>query len=89
MDFVHELSRSQCINDVVWVIVDRLTKISQFISNKKDDLVENLAKLYVDNIVRVGYIRQNVLDLKKLINSKMYTSIYLMYVSVYICRLPI
>ncbi|KAK8967015.1 hypothetical protein KSP40_PGU000306 [Platanthera guangdongensis] len=49
MDFVHGLPRSLSGDDVVWVIVDLLTKLSHFIRNKKGDSVEKFAKLYVDN----------------------------------------
>ncbi|KAK8957798.1 hypothetical protein KSP39_PZI001174 [Platanthera zijinensis] len=53
MDFVHGLPRSQRGNDSIWVIVDRLTKVAHFLSYKQDDSVEMLAKLYVEQIVRL------------------------------------
>ncbi|KAK8930526.1 hypothetical protein KSP39_PZI016396 [Platanthera zijinensis] len=53
MDFVHGLPRSQRGNDSVWVIADRLTKVAHFLPNKRDDSVEVLAKLYVEQIVRL------------------------------------
>ncbi|KAK8934166.1 hypothetical protein KSP39_PZI014581 [Platanthera zijinensis] len=62
MDFVHGLPRSQKGNDAIWVIVDRLTKVSHFIPMRKDDPVEKLAKLYVDNIVRMHGVPRSIVS---------------------------
>ncbi|KAK8936472.1 hypothetical protein KSP39_PZI012649 [Platanthera zijinensis] len=62
MDFVHGLPRSQKGNDAIWVIVDRLTKVSHFIPHRKDDPVEKLAKLYVDNIVRLHGVPRSIVS---------------------------
>ncbi|KAK8934991.1 hypothetical protein KSP39_PZI014260 [Platanthera zijinensis] len=62
MDFVHGLPRSQKGNDAIWVIVDRLTKVSHFIPHRKDDSVEKLAKLYVDNIVRLQCVPRSIVS---------------------------
>ena len=53
MDFVVGLPRSRDGYDSIWVIVDRLTKSSQFIPVKATYLVAKLAKLYVKHIVRL------------------------------------
>ncbi|KAK8946881.1 hypothetical protein KSP39_PZI007254 [Platanthera zijinensis] len=62
MDFVHGLPRSQRGNNAVWVIVDRLTKVSNFIPNRKDDSVEKLAKMYVDTIVRLHGVPRSIVS---------------------------
>ena len=40
-------------HDYVWVIVDRLTKSAHFIQVRIDYSMDRLAKLYVDEIVRL------------------------------------
>ncbi|KAK8928937.1 hypothetical protein KSP39_PZI017240 [Platanthera zijinensis] len=62
MDFVHGLPRSQQGNDVIWVIVDRLTKVAHFIPNRKEDGVEKLVELYVRNIVRLHGIPKSIVS---------------------------
>ncbi|KAK8936941.1 hypothetical protein KSP39_PZI012585 [Platanthera zijinensis] len=62
MDFMHGLPRSQKGNDAIWVIVDRLTKVSHFIPHRKDDSVDKLAKLYVDNIVRLHGVPRSIVS---------------------------
>ncbi|KAK8968803.1 hypothetical protein KSP40_PGU015763 [Platanthera guangdongensis] len=62
MDFIHGLPRSHKGNGAIWVIVDCLTKMSHFIPNRKDDSVEKLAKLYVDNIVRLYGVLQSIVS---------------------------
>ena len=53
MDFVTCLSRTQRQHDAIWVIVDRLTKSTLFLSVNVEDSLEKLAQLYVDEIVRL------------------------------------
>ena len=53
MDFVTSLPQTQRQRDVIWVIVDRLTKSAHFLSVNVEDYVEKLARLYVDEIVRL------------------------------------
>jgi transposase InsO family protein len=40
-------------NDVVWVIIDRLTKSALFLPMKMTDSMEKLEKLYVNKVVRL------------------------------------
>ena len=47
MDFVTALPKTQSGNEVVWVIVDRLTKSAHFISLRVGYTLEKLAQLYV------------------------------------------
>ena len=51
MDFVMGLPKTRKGNDVIWVIVDRLTKSAHFLSMKESYGAEQLAQLYVDEIV--------------------------------------
>ena len=53
MDFVTGLPRTQRQNDAIWEIVDRLTKSAHFLLVNVEDSLEKLAKLYVDEIVRL------------------------------------
>ena len=53
MDFVSGFPLTQQKHDSVWVIVDRLTKFADFIPIRIDYSTDRLAKLYVDEIVRL------------------------------------
>ena len=53
MDFVSALPRTRERYDSIWVIVDRLTKVAHFIPIKTGYTLEQLAKLYVKEIVRL------------------------------------
>lgn len=39
--------------DVIWVVVDRLTKIAHFIPIKVESSIEKLTELYIQEIVRL------------------------------------
>ncbi|KAI5312504.1 hypothetical protein L3X38_041677 [Prunus dulcis] len=53
MDFVFKLSRTSKGHDGIWVIVDRLTKSSHFLPIKETYSLSRLAKLFVEEIVRL------------------------------------
>ena len=53
MDFVSGFPLTQQKHDLVWVIVDRLTKSAHFIPVQIDYSMDRLAALYVDEIVRL------------------------------------
>ena len=53
MDFVYGLSITQNKHDLVWVIVNRLTKSAHFVPVKIDYSMDRLAELYVDEIVQL------------------------------------
>lgn len=53
MDFVTSLPRSRKGNDAIWVIVDRLTKTAHFLPIRMTMSMEVMAKLYVEEIVRL------------------------------------
>ncbi|GJU13501.1 putative reverse transcriptase domain-containing protein, partial [Tanacetum coccineum] len=51
MDLITKLPRSRNGHDVIWVIVDRLTKSAHFLAIREDFSTEKLARLYIDVIV--------------------------------------
>ena len=53
MDFVTGLPRTQRGHDVIWVIMDRLTKSAHFIDTNNTYSLERYAQLYVDEIVEL------------------------------------
>ena len=52
MDFMEGLPTTPRKHNVIWVIVDRLTKLAHFVPVRKDNSVEELSRIYVDQIVR-------------------------------------
>uniref|UniRef100_A0A2N9FT08 Reverse transcriptase n=1 Tax=Fagus sylvatica TaxID=28930 RepID=A0A2N9FT08_FAGSY len=59
MDFVTGFPRTPNGNDSIWVIVDRLTKSAHFLAIKIGLSLERLAKLYVNEIVRLHGVPSN------------------------------
>ena len=53
MDFVTHLPRTSRKHDVVWVIVDRLTKSAHFLVVRMTFTLEEFCKLYIQEIVRL------------------------------------
>ena len=53
MDFVTGFPRTKRGHDVIWVIVDRLTKLAHFIATNNTYSLERYAQLYVVEIVRL------------------------------------
>ena len=53
MDFVTGLPRTHKGYDVIWVIVDRLTKSTHFLLVKKTFSLSRLAKLYIKEIIKL------------------------------------
>ena len=51
MDFVTGLPMTKDYKDMIWVIVDQLTKSAHFISVNQKDSSEKLAKIYVNKII--------------------------------------
>ncbi|KAI3780664.1 hypothetical protein L2E82_10650 [Cichorium intybus] len=51
MDFVTKLSRTTKGHDNIWVIIDRLTKSAHFLPIREHFKVEQLARIYIDEIV--------------------------------------
>ncbi|GJX73162.1 putative reverse transcriptase domain-containing protein [Tanacetum coccineum] len=51
MDFVTKLPRTSSGHDIIWVIVDRLTKSAHFLPMREDYKIDRLARLYLNEIV--------------------------------------
>nr|GEU55468.1 hypothetical protein [Tanacetum cinerariifolium] len=51
MDFVTKLLRTQSENNTIWVVVDRLTKSAHFLPIKENDPMDELARLYLEEVV--------------------------------------
>lgn len=62
MDFVTSLPRTSRGNDSVWVIVDRLTKSAHFLAYKTGITLEQLAELYIQEIVRLHGIPVSIVS---------------------------
>ena len=53
MDFVVGLPRTQQGHDVVWVIIDRLTKAAHFLPIKVSYSLDKLVETYIREVVRL------------------------------------
>ena len=53
MDFLSALPKTKSRNEIVWVIVDRLTKYTHFILLRAGSTMEALAQKYVQEVVRL------------------------------------
>uniref|UniRef100_A0A2N9IPW9 Reverse transcriptase n=1 Tax=Fagus sylvatica TaxID=28930 RepID=A0A2N9IPW9_FAGSY len=62
MDFVSGLPRSPKGHDAIWVIVDRLTKSAHFIPIQMNYSLDQLAQLYVEEIVRLHGIPVSIVS---------------------------
>ena len=62
MDFVIGLSTTRMKHDAIWVIVDRLTKSAHFLAVSKKTSLDQLAKLYIDEIVRLHGVPLSIIS---------------------------
>jgi hypothetical protein len=62
MDFVTGLPRGKKGNDAIWVVVDRLTKSALFLLMKMTDSVDKLAKLYVNEVIRLHGVPVSIIS---------------------------
>jgi hypothetical protein len=60
MDFINGLPRTSRGNDSIWVIVDRLTKVTDFIPVRITYGRDKLAKLYIDNILKMHGVPKSI-----------------------------
>ncbi|GKE24524.1 putative reverse transcriptase domain-containing protein [Tanacetum coccineum] len=51
MDFITKLPKSSQGYDIIWVIIDRLTKSAIFIPMRETDPMEKLARMYLKKVV--------------------------------------
>ncbi|XP_052725984.1 uncharacterized protein LOC128194426 [Vigna angularis] len=62
MDFVTHLPRTVRNHDSIWVIVDRLTKSAHFLAVNLKMSMTNLAKLYIQEIVRLHGVPSSIIS---------------------------
>ncbi|GKA96182.1 putative reverse transcriptase domain-containing protein [Tanacetum coccineum] len=63
MDFVTKLPKSSSGHDMIWVVVDKLTKSAHFLPIREDYKTKKLAKIYTNEIVaRIGVPVSIILD---------------------------
>lgn len=60
MEFVTGLPRTGSSHNVIWVIVDRMTKLANFLAVKTTDSVNKLVGLYIQEIVKLYSIPVSV-----------------------------
>jgi hypothetical protein len=60
--FVTELPRGKKGNDAIWVVVDRLTKNLFFFPMKMTNSVDKLAKLYVNEVIRLHGVPVSIMS---------------------------
>jgi hypothetical protein len=58
MDFINGLPRTPRGNDSIWVIVERLTKVTHFIPVRITYGEDKLVKLHIDNILKLHGVPQ-------------------------------
>ena len=64
MDFVVGLPLTGRKHDLVWVMVDRLTKSAHFLPIRIDYSLDKLAELYIKEIVRLQRISVSIISNK-------------------------
>jgi hypothetical protein len=62
MDFINELPRTPRGNDSIWVIIDRLTKVTHFILVRTTYGGDKLMKLYIDNILKLHGVPKSIVS---------------------------
>jgi len=62
MDFVTGLPRGKKRNDVIWMVMDRLTKSALFFPIKMTDSVDKLAKLYVNEVIKLHEVPISIIS---------------------------
>ena len=62
MDFVTHLPWTPRRHDAVWVIVDRLTKLAHFLAVRMTFTLEELCRLYIQEIVRLHGIPVSIVS---------------------------
>ena len=62
MNFVTHLPRTPRRHDVVWVIVDRLTKLTHFLTVQMTFTLEELCRLYIREIVWLHVVTVSIVS---------------------------
>ncbi|KAA3483719.1 integrase [Gossypium australe] len=72
MDFVSSLPLSLKKKDVIWVVVNRLTKLTHFIPVRTDYSLDKLAELYISEIVRLHEVPLSIVSDRDLSENKIH-----------------
>ena len=62
MDFITGIPRTTNGYDAIWVIVDRLTKSAHFLAIKVSHSIEQLAQLYVKEVIRLHGVPKSIVS---------------------------
>ncbi|KAF8051006.1 hypothetical protein N665_1827s0001 [Sinapis alba] len=62
MDFVTGFPTTRNQKDAVWVVVDRLTKSAHFLPSRKVDGVDQIVRIYMDEIVRLHGVPASIVS---------------------------
>ena len=62
MDFVTHLPRTQWRHDIVWVIMDRLTKSAHFLAVRMTFILEQFFQLYICEIIRLHGVPTSIVS---------------------------
>ena len=61
MDFVVGLPYIQADYDAIWVIMDKLTKLTYFLAIRNNFSLDKLAKLYINEIVKLHEVSISIM----------------------------
>jgi len=62
IDFVVGLPRSPRGQDIIWVVIDRLSKVAHFIPIRSTSTASDLAPIYVLEVVRLHGVRHTIIS---------------------------
>jgi len=62
MNFVVGPPLTRRKNNAIWVVVDRLTKVAHFIAKRNTWTLDQLARLYLEEIVRLHGIPHSIVS---------------------------
>ena len=62
MDFVVGLPCSPRGKDAIWVVIDRLTKVANFIPMKKNTSAADLVPLYIKEVLRLHGVPKSIVS---------------------------
>ena len=62
MDFLVKLPHSPRVKDAIWVVIDRVTKVTHFIPMKMANSAIDLVPLYTKEIVRLHGVSKSIVS---------------------------
>ena len=77
MDLITGLPITNCGHNVLWVVVDTLTKLIKFIPTKKDVKTPKLARLFIEHLYRLyGLLAYIVFDRARKLYSHIWREVF-------------